>query len=99
MSDGLFTNAEMVDEIIKRLNEVSVSGIRNVVSLANAFSMLNGLKNGIAEESKANSKKIELLKEQINRLTKPHIDEEGGDIIGGEHYDLKFGSDDNNGEN
>ena len=94
MSDGLFTNAEMVDEIIKRLNDVSVYGIRSVVSLANVFSMLSGLKNGIAEESKANAKKIEILKKQIDSLNEPQT-EDGGDVVGGDHYELNFGSDDN----
>lgn len=90
MSDGLYTNEEMVDEITELLNEVSVSGVKSVVSLANAFSMLSGLKGGIKEEAKAKNKTIELLKEQLKRATEPNP-EDGGDVVGGEHYDLNYG--------
>lgn len=88
--DGFFNKHEMVDNIIKTMDGISVRGELNVNLLSSAFQMLYALKNGLKHEDEANNSKVELLKEQLKRANEPK-DEPGGDVIGGEHYEIKLG--------
>ena len=96
MADGIFSKYDMIDKVIVLLNSVSVEGAKNVIAMSNVFQMLSTVKKGLKDEDEAKNRTIELLKEQLKRATEP-VKEDDGEIIGGEHYDLKFGGD-NNGE-
>ena len=93
-ADGIYNKHQMVSKIIVCLDGISISGQENVNLLSQAFQMLYALQKGLKEEDGAKAKTIDLLKEQLRRATEPQT-EPGGDIIGGEHYDLKFGGADN----
>lgn len=88
--DGLYNKHEMVDNVIKALGGVSVCGEVNVNLLSSAFQMLYALREGLKNEDKTTNEKIELLKSQLKAATEPKK-EDSGDVLGGEHYDLKFG--------
>lgn len=94
--DGLYNKHDMVKSIIKLLNSLTVSGSKDVVLLAEVFQMLFALQKGLKNEDEAKAETIKLLKEQLAKATEPHP-EEGGDVVGGEHYDLNFGGVENGG--
>ena len=58
----------MVDHVIRALNEITVSGSKNVVLLSDTFQMLFALQKGLKEEDNAKNKTIETLKEQLKRI-------------------------------
>lgn len=58
----------MVDHVIRSLNEITVSGSKNVVLMAEAFQMLFALQKGLKAEDSAKNKTIETLKEQLKRI-------------------------------
>lgn len=58
----------MIDHVIRSLNEITVSGSKNVVLMAEAFQMLFALQKGLKEEDGAKNKTIETLKEQLKRI-------------------------------
>ena len=89
--DGIYNKYEMVDNIIKTLDGISVRGEVNVNLLSSAFQMLYAMKDGLKREEDATNSKIELLKEQLKRANEPKKDDPDGDVIGGEHYEIKFG--------
>ena len=97
MSNGLFDKHDMVKKIIALLDSVTVTGAKNVLVLGEVFKMLSSLQKGLKADEDAKNKVIEMLKDQLKRATEI-IPEEGGFVVGGEHYDLKFGGADN-GEN
>ena len=76
-------------KILELLNGISVSGYKSVLSLSEVFKMLNTLKQGLAEEDAAKTKIIDGLKATIRELQTPDS-EAGGDVVGGEHYDIDF---------
>lgn len=90
--DGIYNKFDMVDNIVKCLDGITITGAANVNLLSQAFQMLFALRNGLQDEDNAKNKTIELLKEQLKRSAEP---EPGGDVVGGQHYDLKFGGADN----
>ena len=90
MSNGILNKHEMVEHILKALDGITISGAKNVVLLNEALQMLFALQKGLKDEDNAKNKTIELLKEQLKRATEPQV-EDGGDVVGGEHYDLNFG--------
>ena len=92
MKDGIFSKYDMIDKVIVLLNSVSVEGAKNVLAMSNVFQILSTMKKGLKDEDNAKNNTIELLKEQLKRANEP---DSGGEIIGGEHIDLKFGGDDN----
>ena len=59
----------MVDHVIRALNEITVSGSKNVVLLSDTFQMLFALQKGLKEEDNAKNKTIETLKEELKRAT------------------------------
>lgn len=90
MHDGIYDKFEMVDNVVACLEGVTVSGAKSVNLLSQAFQMLYCIKDGMKKEDEAKRRTIELLKEQLKRATEPQV-EDGGDVVGGQHYDLKFG--------
>ena len=68
----------MVDHVIRSLNEITVSGSKNVVLLSDAFQMLFALQKGLKEEDSAKNKIIEELKEQLKRANEEKDGEDGG---------------------
>ena len=90
MSEGIFSNAEMIDNAVNLLNTVSVKGSENVVALSNVYQILFALKKGFAMEAESKDKTIETLKEQLKRATE-QIPIEDVEIIGGKTIDLDFG--------
>lgn len=90
MSDGIYNKFQMIDLVVECLNGIPVSGSKSVSLLNQAFQMLFALKKGLTDEDNAKAKKIDLLKEQLKRATEPKT-EPGGDVVGGEHYDINFG--------
>ena len=97
MSDGILNKHEMVEGILQLLDSITVSGQKNVNALSQAFQMLYALRKGLKDEDEAKNQTIEMLKEQLKRATEPKP-EDGEDVVGGEHYELKFGGK-NDGEN
>ena len=89
--DGVYNKHEIVHNIIALLEALDVSGQKNVVLLSNVFQMLTALQKGLRDEDDAKNKTIEMLKEQLKRATEPATPENGGDVIGGERYELQFG--------
>ena len=67
--DNLLDKFGMVDHVIRALNEITVSGSKNVVLLSDAFQMLFALQKGLKEEDNAKNKTIETLKEELKRAT------------------------------
>lgn len=88
--DGLYNKYEMLHGVVNLLDELSISGQKNITIVSNVFQILTALQKGLKDEDEAKNKKIEILKEQLKRATTPEP-EEGGDVVGGEHYDFKFG--------
>lgn len=90
--DGIFDKYQMIDRIVMNLSAISVSGMENVLRLANVFQMISTVKKGLKDEDNARNQVIESLKEQLKRATTPEP-EDGGDVVGGEHYEFHFGGD------
>lgn len=90
----MFDKYQMMEGIINLLNTISVTGAQNVLTLGEVFKMLSALRKGLKEEEQAKKKQIDNLTETIKKLQQPQI-EENGDVVGGEHYDIKFSEDDN----
>lgn len=91
MKDGIFDKYDMIEAVQKLLDSISVTGQKSVVALSSAFQIVSALQKGLKAEEESKNKIIETLKEQLKQATEPHPPEDGGDVIGGEHYDLKFG--------
>lgn len=68
----------MIDHVIRSLNEIPVSGSKNVVLMAEAFQMLFALQKGLKDEDNAKNKTIETLKEQLTRAIE-NSEKEGAD--------------------
>lgn len=94
MRDGIFDKHDIVEGVIGLLDGITVSGAENVNRLSQTFQMLYALRKGLKDEDGAKDKIIELLKVQLKRATEPHPQDEE-EVVGGEHYDLKFGGVDN----
>lgn len=86
----------MLKEIIDNLSRIRVSGVADVLYLGQTFQMLSTLQTGLKDEDNARNQVIESLKEQLKRATEPKPDD-GGDVVGGEHYDFHFGGGADNG--
>lgn len=89
-NEGIYNKHEIVEFIIKSLDGIKVSGAHDVNLLSQAYQMLFALQQGLKDEDNAKDKTIEMLKEQLRRATEPQVDD-GGEVLGGEHYELKFG--------
>ena len=58
---------EMLENILKLLDNMTVTGSQNVILLCEAFQILFALQKGLKEEDNAKNKIIEELKEQLKR--------------------------------
>ena len=67
MLDDILDKYGMVEHILHALNEITISGSKNVVLMSDAFQMLFALQKGLKEEDNAKNKTIETLKEQLKR--------------------------------
>lgn len=88
--DGIYNKFEMLQGVINLLDGLNISGQKNIVILSSVYQMLTALQKGLKDEDETKNKKIEILKEQLKRATTPDV-EEGGDVVGGEQYNFKFG--------
>ena len=92
MSNGIFNQHEMIDKSIQLADGISVSGAKNVLFLSELIQVLVALKKGLADDEKAKNETIECLKSQLKHVTeKPQVNEEGDEVVGGQHYDFHFG--------
>lgn len=69
---------EMVENILKLLDNMTVTGSKNVIILCEAFQILFALQKGLKEEDNAKNKIIEELKEQLKRANEERDGEDGG---------------------
>ena len=95
-SERMIDKFELISKVIGLLDNIHVSGVKDVLSLAEVFQMLNTLQKGLKDEDNARNQVIESLKKQLKRATEPQP-EDGGDIVGGEHYKFHFGGDSESG--
>ena len=68
---------EMLENILKLLDNMTVTGSKNVIILCEAFQILFALQKGLKEEDNAKNKIIEELKEQLKRANE--IEKDGAD--------------------
>ena len=94
MHNGIMNKYEVLDNIIESVETVRVSGMKDVIALANVFQMLHALKQGMKGEDESKTKIIENLKEQLKRANTIEPDE-GGDKIGGQEVHFDFGGEQN----
>lgn len=69
---------EMVENVLKLLDSMTVTGSKNVILLCEAFQILFALQKGLKEEDGAKNKIIEELKEQLKRANEEKDGEDGG---------------------
>ena len=65
---------EMLENILKLLDGMTVTGSKNVILLSEAFQILFALQKGLKDEDNAKNKIIEELKEQLKRQEKDGAD-------------------------
>ena len=58
---------EMIENVLKLLDGMTVTGSKNVILLCEAFQILFALQKGLKDEDTAKTKIIEELKEQLKR--------------------------------
>lgn len=61
---------EMLENVLKLLDGMTVTGSKNVILLCEAFQILFALQKGLKGEDNAKNKIIEELKEQLKRQEK-----------------------------
>ena len=61
---------EMLENVLKLLDGMTVTGSKNVILLCEAFQILFALQKGLKDEDNAKNKIIEELKEQLKRQEK-----------------------------
>lgn len=86
---------QMMESILQLLDTISVKGAKDVLTMGEVFKMLSALQNGIKNEDETKKKQIDGLTETIRKLQQPQIDD-GGDVVGGEHYDINFNDSERN---
>lgn len=69
---------EMVENVLKLLDGMTVTGSKNVILLCEAFQILFALQKGLKDEDGAKNKIIEELKEQLKRANE-NIEKDGVD--------------------
>ena len=78
---------DMIMRMYKLLDEIKVEGVKSCQIVAEIYSMLQALDDGIMQEQGRHRQEVELLSKQIEKLTAPHP-EEGEQVVGGEVYHL-----------
>lgn len=66
---------EMIDNALKRLDSLTITGSKNVVLLSEVFQILIALQKDMKDEDNAKNKIIEELKEQLKRQEKDGEDD------------------------
>lgn len=90
----MFDKFQMMEGILQLLDSVSVKGAKDVLTMGEVFKMISALQKGLKNDDEAKKKQIDGLTETIRKLQQPQV-EEGGDVVGGEHYDIKFNDTEN----
>ena len=93
--DGLYTNAEMVDQIVIKLDgalKALIGGERLAFAAGyvEIMQMLATLKKGIDTENRMHAQQVKMLEDQLARANEVDIPE-GGDVIGGERIVFDVG--------
>ena len=65
---------EMIENVLKLLDGMTVNGSKNVILLSEAFQILFALQKGLKDEDGAKNRIIEELKEQLKRQEKDGAD-------------------------
>ena len=78
---------DMIMRMYKLLDEIKVEGVKSCQIVAEIYSMLQALDDGIMQEQGRHRQEVELLSKQIEKLTARHP-EEGEQVVGGEVYHL-----------
>lgn len=86
---------QMLDQIILLMDKIAdAKGAIRCQLIVDAVRMTDAVKKGIQDEDKATAARIEMLKDQIERLTEPHPGE-NEEVVGGEtityDYEPKIG--------
>ena len=94
---GIYTNAEMADQIIIKLDgamKALIGGERLgfCAAYVEIMQMLASLKRGIEADAKAHRQQIKLLEDQLACANAFIPTEDGGKIIGGETFELNLGA-------
>lgn len=80
---------ELIQDMLKKCDQLAdARGVMRCALLCEIVNQLQALSGGMKKEDEANQKKIELMKAQINQQPVPV--EDGGDVIGGETYNIDF---------
>lgn len=66
---------EMLENVLKLLDGMTVTGSKNVILLCEAFQIIFALQKGLKDEDNAKNKIIEELKEQLKRQEKDGEDD------------------------
>lgn len=94
--DGLYTNAEMVDQIVIKLDgmmKALIGGERLAFAAGyvEIMQMLASLKKGIDTDNRMHAQQVKLLEDQLASANKITPTEDGGEIVGGERIVFSAG--------
>lgn len=94
--DGLYTNAEMVDQIIIKLDgalKALIGGERLAFAAGyvEIMQMLASLKKGIDTDNRMHAQQVKMLEEQLAAANTITPTEDGGEIVGGERIVFSVG--------
>lgn len=94
--DGLYTNTEMVDQIIIKLDgmmKALIGGERLTFAAGyvEIMQMLASLKKGIDTDNRMHAQQVKLLEDQLASANKITPTEDGGEIVGGERIVFSVG--------
>ena len=78
---------DMIIRMYKLLDAITVTSVKSCQIVAEIYSMLQALDEGIMQEQGHHRQEVELLSKQIEKLTTTHP-EEGEQVVGGEVYHL-----------
>lgn len=94
--DGLYTNTEMVDQIIIKLDgalKALIGGERLAFAAGyvEIMQMLASLKKGIDTDNRMHAQQVKMLEEQLAAANTITPTEDGGEIVGGERIVFSVG--------
>ena len=77
---------QLLDSIIVQLDALAdARGVTRCATIVELVQKVTALRKGLADEDKAHAQTVEILEQQIKRLTEPNP-EEGEEVIGGQTY-------------
>ena len=93
---GLYTNTEMVDQIIIKLDgalKALIGGERLAFAAGyvEIMQMLASLKKGIDQDERGHRQQVKMLEEQLARANTIVPTEDGGEVVGGERFAFGVG--------